>query len=663
MINPLRPWFLVVLVLCFSPVFSQQKKIDSLKSSLRQLPDDTTKVKVYYQLGYAYLFSLRIDSIAVKYADSVEGLSEKINYRGGETLANYLFGLASIERGNYETALEQLQLVVDDYVKKGDSLAVARVLYSIGVAHSNLSDYERNLAIQLRILKIFENKKDSLNLANSYGSIGNVYRKVGKLQEAKEMHREAGKIFKQLRLPKRYAMSVVNLANVYVSMKSYDSARQLFDVSLETIRKLGLRNEEALILGNIGYLYAEENNFKTALKFQQQALTIWQELDKKNETADVLDNIGYLYLQNKNYRKAEEYFQRALAVAKELKTKSLLAELYRELSEVRAGMDDFESALNYNRLYIQMKDSIFNESNALQINELQKKYESEKKDKRITLLAKEKEIQEKEADRQSVLKMASLAGLVLVTTLALIVGYSYNQKLKSQKLLAAKDSEITEANFKRQLSELEMKALRAQINPHFLFNCMNSINRMILEGDNDNASQYLAKFSKLMRLILENAESSKVSLQNELSLLESYIQLEGLRFKGRINYKITVDSSVDPGATYLPSMVLQPFVENAIWHGLLHKRENERGVVEISVSERNGSLYCAIEDNGVGRERARELAEKSLLKKKSMGLKITEDRLRLLSKQSWEKLVNIIDLKDSFNNAMGTRVEINFPIS
>jgi LytS/YehU family sensor histidine kinase len=95
----------------------------------------------------------------------------------------------------------------------------------------------------------------------------------------------------------------------------------------------------------------------------------------------------------------------------------------------------------------------------------------------------------------------------------------------------------------------------------------------------------------------------------------------------------------------------------------MHKNENDKGVVEISVREREGMLYCVIEDNGVGREKARELAEKSVLKTKSMGMKITEERLRLLSKQSWEKLVNIVDLKDSFNNVLGTRVEISFPVS
>jgi LytS/YehU family sensor histidine kinase len=250
----------------------------------------------------------------------------------------------------------------------------------------------------------------------------------------------------------------------------------------------------------------------------------------------------------------------------------------------------------------------------------------------------------------------------LITLLAGSVIYTTHQRLKNQKLLAEKDKEIKEVNFKQQLSELEMKALRAQINPHFLYNCMNSINRMILEKENEMASQYLAKFSKLVRLILENAEKPTVSLQNELAMLEAYINLEGLRFKGKINYTISVDESVDPDATYLPSMVLQPFVENAIWHGLMNKKNGVSGMIKISVKEENEILNCSIEDNGIGREAARELREKSVLKTKSMGMKITEERLKLIAKEGWEKLVHIIDLKDQLNQALGTRVEITIPL-
>jgi sensor histidine kinase YesM len=278
------------------------------------------------------------------------------------------------------------------------------------------------------------------------------------------------------------------------------------------------------------------------------------------------------------------------------------------------------------------------------------------------LLAKEKEIQAKETQRQTTLKKASIGALLGIVLLSGLVVYMFRQRLKNQKMLAAKNEEIKGVDFKRQLSELEMKALRTQINPHFIFNCLNSINRMILSGEADDASRYLTKFSKLIRLILENAEDTTVSLKNELAMLESYIQLEALRFKGKISYKISVDATIEPESIHLPSMVLQPFVENAIWHGLMHKENDDKGMIAIVIREEEGRLLCTIEDNGVGREKAKVLREKTILKSKSMGIKITEERLRLLSKEQLKQLIRITDLKDSLNQVLGTRVDIMVPI-
>jgi LytS/YehU family sensor histidine kinase len=146
-------------------------------------------------------------------------------------------------------------------------------------------------------------------------------------------------------------------------------------------------------------------------------------------------------------------------------------------------------------------------------------------------------------------------------------------------------------------------------------------------------------------------------------MLESYIQLEALRFKGKIQYEIVIDEAIETESTYIPSMVLQPFVENAIWHGLMHKKEEEYGILTIAIKEEGHKLTCTIEDNGVGREKARILQERSVFKSKSLGMKLTEERLRLLSKERLEQLIKITDLKDAMDFAMGTRIEVNIPIS
>ena len=148
-----------------------------------------------------------------------------------------------------------------------------------------------------------------------------------------------------------------------------------------------------------------------------------------------------------------------------------------------------------------------------------------------------------------------------------------HQRLKNQKLISAKNEEVKVATLREQMSTLEMKALRAQMNPHFLFNSLNSINTLILKGENKEAGEYLTKFSKLVRLMLENSETSKVNLKAEIDMLSSYIELESLRFKNKIEYKITVDESIDKEASHLPSMILQPFVEKCNLARPIAKRE------------------------------------------------------------------------------------------
>jgi hypothetical protein len=214
--------------------------------------------------------------------------------------------------------------------------------------------------------------------------------------------------------------------------------------------------------------------------------------------------------------------------------------------------------------------------------------------------------------------------------------------------------------FNKQLAQIEMKALKAQMNPHFIFNCMNSINSYILENDRKNASDYLSKFSTLIRLILENSDKQKINLADELAMLETYLQLEQDRLGNKFDYHIEVDASIKTIAFEIPPLILQPFVENAIWHGLVHK--TERGIINISIRKESHGLTCIIEDNGIGRSKAALLKEQQVIQHHSMGMKVTEDRLRILNQLNLERpSVNIIDLFTETNEPCGTRAEVVIP--
>jgi LytS/YehU family sensor histidine kinase len=217
------------------------------------------------------------------------------------------------------------------------------------------------------------------------------------------------------------------------------------------------------------------------------------------------------------------------------------------------------------------------------------------------------------------------------------------------------------ASYQSRTAELEMQALRAQMNPHFIFNCLNSINRFILKNESEAASDYLTKFSKLIRLILQNSQSHSVSLEQELEALRLYMDMEMLRFEGKFDYQISLDPDLEIEDLEVPPLVIQPYVENAIWHGLMHKQD--KGYLEIGLGRENGTLYCQITDDGVGRKRAAELKSKSASKNKSLGMQITAHRLELINALSDKATtVEVIDLVNSSGEACGTRVVLKIPV-
>jgi len=216
--------------------------------------------------------------------------------------------------------------------------------------------------------------------------------------------------------------------------------------------------------------------------------------------------------------------------------------------------------------------------------------------------------------------------------------------------------------YNKKIAETEMKALRAQMNPHFIFNSLNSINKYILKSDHTNASRYLTRFAKLIRLILDNSNNKEVALSNELEALKLYIEMEALRFTNKFSYEIILDENLSADTLQVPPLIIQPYVENAIWHGLLHKESG--GHLSIFVKKTNDNLLqCIIEDNGIGRIRANELKSKSATANKSLGMRLTEERLNMLNQYtSLNASIHIDDLKNDNDEARGTRVILTIPI-
>ncbi len=227
------------------------------------------------------------------------------------------------------------------------------------------------------------------------------------------------------------------------------------------------------------------------------------------------------------------------------------------------------------------------------------------------------------------------------------------------RIHAIRKEESVKSAFNKQKAELEMKALRAQMNPHFVFNSLSSIQESIVTGKTEAASKYLSKFSRLIRLILENSGKKFIPLKTEIESLTLYLELESFRFEN-FTYIISIDPAVDADSTQIPSMVIQPFAENALKHGFSHQAGNKQ--LTISIREEAGQLVAIVEDNGIGRKQAAAAKARHPADHHSMGMRITGDRLQFLRLQDSEKpAIFITDLEDENGKAMGTRVKIILP--
>jgi sensor histidine kinase YesM len=214
----------------------------------------------------------------------------------------------------------------------------------------------------------------------------------------------------------------------------------------------------------------------------------------------------------------------------------------------------------------------------------------------------------------------------------------------------------------RQYFDLEQKALRLQMNPHFIFNTLNSIQSYMISNEAETAIEYLAKFARLMRQVLANSRESFIPVKEELAALQYYLEIEQLRFEDKFEFEFILDPAIDDEFTGIPPMILQPYIENAIIHGLMYK--STKGKVTLRMEQRPDYLFCVIEDDGVGREKAMQMARDSGLYRKSSGMLITQQRLDILNQNQPEQLkVMVIDKKHPDGTSSGTRIEIHMPIA
>lgn len=572
-------------------LYGQTGVADSLIAALEQRPiQDTISAKTMINIANNLIWSSTED--ALQYAENALALSNSLGWQRGTAYA----------------------------------------LRQVGNVYYRMSDYLRALDTYHEALKVSEEMENDQLTSSLYNNIANIFSELAQYDQALEYYEAYAEISEEK------AAKVIGLTNIGILYTDIDQPQKGVDYltkALEMAEKEKFENFVSVILFNLGLTYQAMDEHEEAGNHYRQAASLAAELGNKNAEASALNGISQILIRQSKYEEAETNSKQALTLAKELNSLERQKDVWKTLSELYETTGRPEEAFTAYKTYISLSDSVESEDN-----------KAEAMKKKMTYLREKNEaIAAAELSRERLIRWFTILGSVLAAIAGLVAYILYKKR---------RDAMAREqlADFRTKVAETELKALLSQMNPHFIFNALNSINDYIANHDTQTATDYLARFAKLMRMILESSEKREISLKDDIHVMETYIYLENLRLGQKLSYTIDVDPAIDMDNTMVPPLIMQPFVENSIWHGISQK--DQPGELRLEIKQMEGGILYAVEDNGIGRKNKVNGYEGN---EGSMGIKLSQSRVEVLNQiKGTEGDVRLIDKEE------GVRVEVRLPL-
>jgi tetratricopeptide (TPR) repeat protein len=651
--------------------------VDSL---LQVLPKQQGIERVQTLNRLAVSFSFEDADKSTHFADQAMMLAKRMNYTEGIAAAYSNYGFIHFYEGNYPDALNFFYEALHIYEETGNLRKVTAMYMEIATTHFYANNIEKAIEIaENHVIPGYRAKDMAGNpvgglfdTLRTFSKIGLPYRMTGRSDTALIIYQrylEAGRkhgfditdllvheavvascfyetgsvdsavytYWKALAYPEvNQSIHALKheykrrLASIYTATGEPDSAFFYYNNAYEWLKENGYLRSAFVAAWELGVFHAKYGRMPEAEQSWLQAAALVEEMIGKRSFYRY-DSLKYTVSYG-----TELFFPFSKKMVKET-TYRYATLVYRDLYRHYQEKEDLRPAMRYLMAYTAAKDSLDKLTRNREAVEIQTRFETKRKDAEILVLGQANELKEFRL-YQFTWFISGLAGLMVVIVLIAFMLHQHNKIKSSRKYLL-----------------LQQRLLRSQMNPHFIFNSLASVQNFIVKQDDTKASIYLSRFSELVRSILNNSIEEQITLEQEISTIENYLELQKVRFPEKFNFSLFVDDRLDTENTFIPPMLAQPFIENSIEHGIKHKAE--KGYISVRFEQRNGGLELIIEDDGIGREKSAELRRQFDKDHKSLATAITQERIKVINKKLKNKItLEIIDLKDETGEARGTRV-------
>ncbi len=584
---------------------------------------------------------------------SIDFLTKALEPKRGNTVSKKETALALETLGDVNIYWGQPDLAVDNYKQSQQNRPNVEVDIKLAQAFSKNKNYQESISTFEKLLKGNLTPRQKVEV---YEGLGDTYKAIDDGVKSVFNYQKALDIAKENQIKPKITNLNSKIGEAYAQSGALNEAEEYFDNSLKLAKK---ENKQRAVAekNKVADFYNQNREYEKEIQLREETL---DELDAMDKNAAADDEaltpqrqnykIANAFVAQEKYKQAIPYLKKSIELADKKEDLVVQKDAVRKLSEIYRDIGEYDKATESYQKYVEVVDELYIKkeqeiSQAARFNR-----EITQKQNRIISLENERKLNESRyklafenqelVGRNATIQKWVIISLAVIVLLLIFAAFTQYKNIKQQKF----------AN-----NLLALKSLRSQMNPHFIFNALNSVNSFIAVNDERAANKYLTEFSLLMRSVLENSEEDFIPLEKEIELLKLYVKLEHFRFKDKFDYTFSVDETIHLNEFVIPPMLLQPYVENAVWHGLRYKEE--KGLLEIDFKKIDAkTVKISVVDNGIGRKKSKAFKTENQKKQKSKGMGNTQKRIAILNEMYKDKVD--VTIANVFENSEGTRVEL-----